>query len=281
MPSFRELPTRARTTIEGATKYAEPPLITEVYVVDLNPGNLVLIGTFIYVYSDCIGDNEYELELVGQWERGGGEGRDEGDEGGESVESEGEVGRVIEIPVDPGVGGDDTIGLNLPYHAGQPGQDRFIGGFEEDGRIMDGSEAEGGGGDGGEGEGSSMEGEDSEVEEGPLDTLLLDLGEDFIRWSGDDYLETLNNETIQGFIGHKRIVLPGELEVGFLHGEADIDGMLGVTKVVSDCLLCACICFGAKVHGSIYPRLRRQHGFCMFGFVQLGGFPAWADDVFS
>ena len=116
MPSFRELPTRARTTIEGATKYAEPPLITEVYVVDLNPGNLVLIGTFIYVYSDCIGDNEYELELVGQWERGGGEGRDEGDEGGESVESEGEVGRVIEIPVDPGVGGDDTIGLNLPYH---------------------------------------------------------------------------------------------------------------------------------------------------------------------
>ena len=281
MPSFRELPTRARTIIEGATKHAEPPLITEVYVVDLNPGNLVLLGTYVYSFWDCIGDNSYEFELVGPWEKSGGEGQDEGDGSGESVESEGEVENDFEFPLEHEGAGDDTIGFNLPNYAGQPGQDLFIGGVEEQERSMEVSEAEGGGEDGGEGEGSSMEGEDSGVEEGPSDTLMEDLVEDFSKWTGEEYVDTLVGEILQGILGHKRIVLPGELEVGFLHGEADIDGMLGVTKVVSDCLLCARIFFGAKVHGSIYPRLRRQHGRCMFGFVQLDGFPAWADDVFS
>ena len=268
MPSFRELPTRARTIIEGATTYPEKSLIREVYVVDLKPGNLVLLGTHVYSFWDCIGDNSYEFELVGPWEKSGGEGQDEGDGSEESVESEGGVGSEIEMPLDPGVAGEGIFGSEPPNYAGQPGQDLFIGGVEEQERSMEVSEAEFGDEDGGEGGRSSMEVEDSGVEEGPSDTLMEDLGEDFSKWTGEEYVDTLDDEILQGILGHNTIVLPGEFEVGFLHGEADIDGMLGVTKVVSDCLLGACICFGAKVHGSIYPRMRRQqdqlHGVVLF-----------------
>jgi hypothetical protein len=257
MSSYREVPIIAKRIISGSTAHPEPHLIREVDVINLNWGNLVLIGNDVYAYSGTLGDNTHEFELVGPWEGGGGEVQDEVDVMEETLQGEGGGDGDFDLLLPTIPPGDECFGLDLAHYASLPGQDFIVGGVEEDRAIGEGSEGEGGGEHGGGGGGAAMEVGDSGHEEVPMDFTFDEIVEDISRWRSDDYLSTLNDVLVKGEVGSKVIGLPGTFQVGFIHEEADIDGMAGLTTVVSEYHARFIRCFGAKMHGSIYPMIWR------------------------
>ena len=145
MSSYREVPIIAKRIISGSTAHPEPHLIREVDVINLNWGNLVLIGNDVYAYSGTLGDNTHEFELVGPWEGGGGEVQDEVDVMEETLQGEGGGEGDFELLLPTIPPGDECFGLDLAHYASLPGQDFIVGGVEEDRAIGEGSEGEGGG----------------------------------------------------------------------------------------------------------------------------------------